>query len=54
VAISGGRLHLRVDSANDGAAALLRAHADRLAAALEAAGTPLASLAIGTAEVRDE
>jgi hypothetical protein len=53
VALSGGLLHIRVDSADDSAAALLRAHADRLTAALEAAGTPLASLAIGTADVRD-
>jgi hypothetical protein len=54
VALSGGRLHIRVDSGNDAATALLRAHAERLTAALEAAGTPLASLAIGTAGVTDE
>jgi hypothetical protein len=46
--LAGGRLQLRLSAGDAQSAALLRAHQDRLAEALHAAGTPLAALAIGT------
>jgi hypothetical protein len=45
--LAGGRLQLRLSAGDAHSAALLRAHQDRLAEALHAAGTPLAALAIG-------
>jgi hypothetical protein len=41
VTLRGGALDIRLEAGSDDAAALLRAHAPRLAAALEAAGAPL-------------
>ena len=46
----GEQLHLQVRTASADAGAALQAHAPRLASALEAAGSPLASLNIGTDE----
>jgi hypothetical protein len=45
--LAGGRLQLRLSAGDAESAALLRAHQDRLAEALDAAGTPLSALAIG-------
>jgi hypothetical protein len=48
VNLRGGVLDIRLEAGSD-AAALLRAHAPKLAAALEAAGTPLAGFSAGAA-----
>ena len=50
----GDRLHLHLGTDIDASSALLRQHTDALAAALDAAGTKLASLAIGTGEAGDD
>lgn len=44
--LAGGRLQLRLAAGDPAGAALLRAHQDRLAGALEAAGTPLSAFSI--------
>jgi hypothetical protein len=44
--LTGGQLHIRLDTGGAPAGALLRAHAASLEQALDAAGTPLGSLAI--------
>ena len=46
VVLSGGQLHIRVDAPDAGIKSLLDAHRARLAQALDAAGTPLTTLAI--------
>jgi hypothetical protein len=46
VVLSGDQLHIRVDAPDAGVKNLLDAHQARLAQALDAAGTPLATLAI--------
>jgi hypothetical protein len=46
--LAGGRLNLHLSAGDAQGAALLRAHQDELAQALQAAGTPLSALAIGT------
>jgi hypothetical protein len=53
VVLSGGQLHIRLD-APDAARALLQAGSPRLAEALDAAGTPLTTLAIHGAVDADE
>jgi len=53
VVLSGGQLHIRLD-APASARALLEAGSGRLADALDAAGTPLTTLAIHAAAQRDE
>jgi hypothetical protein len=53
VVLSGAQLHVRLDAGDSATGELLRAHAERLAGALDAAGTPLASLAIHTAKDAD-
>ena len=50
--LSGDQLHIRLDAADAQARALLDAHRARLAEALDAAGTPLATLAIQRARSR--
>jgi hypothetical protein len=49
VVLVGGQVALRLEPGDDAAAGVLRAHAPALAAALGAAGTPLAALSIGAA-----
>lgn len=51
--LSGQQLHIRLDAAAPGADARLQGERARLAAALDAAGTPLATLAIHGAPVAD-
>jgi hypothetical protein len=46
VVLSGDQLHIRVDAPDEGIKSLLDAHRARLAQALDAAGTPLTTLAI--------
>lgn len=46
--LASGRLQLRLSAGDDATASLLRAQQDQLAAALQAAGTPLSNLAIRT------
>lgn len=48
VTLHGDQVHIDLRAASEDASALLRGHADRLGAALEAAGTPLSSLRIGS------
>jgi hypothetical protein len=54
VVLSGGQVALRLEPGDDATAGLLRIHAPQLAAALGAAGTPLATLSIGAAAAPDE
>ncbi|MFL6673479.1 MAG: flagellar hook-length control protein FliK [Massilia sp.] len=54
VVLAGGQLHIRLDAGTDASGQLLRAHADRLATALTAAGTPLASLAVHAGSAPDD
>jgi hypothetical protein len=49
VVLSGDRLHIRLDTSDAAVGSLLDAHRARLAQALDAAGTPLAQLAIHAA-----
>jgi hypothetical protein len=49
VVLSGDRLHIRLDAPDAAVGSLLDAHRTRLAQALDAAGTPLAQLAIHAA-----
>ena len=44
--LAGDQLHIRLDAPDAGIKGLLDAHQARLAQALDAAGTPLATLAI--------
>ena len=46
IVMAGDQVHIRVQAGTDGAGELLRASAARLQAALDAAGTPLSTLAI--------
>ncbi|WP_338849039.1 flagellar hook-length control protein FliK [Massilia sp. W12] len=46
----GQRVHIQVQTGDEGVASLLRAHADALAEALGAAGSPLDSLSVSTHE----
>jgi hypothetical protein len=46
VVLSGDQLHIRLDAPDGGIKSLLDAHRARLAQALDAAGTPLTTLAI--------
>jgi hypothetical protein len=48
VTLRGEQLHIELRAGSEAAGALLRGHAPQLGAALEAAGTPLASLRIGS------
>jgi hypothetical protein len=48
--LSGGQLHLRLQTGSGAAGALLHAHAASLASALDAAGTPLASFVVQETE----
>jgi hypothetical protein len=48
VVLSGDALHLRLQAGSDDAGGMLRAHAPALASALDAAGVPLATMAIGS------
>jgi hypothetical protein len=50
VTLRGAQLHIELRAGSESAGALLRGHAAQLGAALEAAGTPLASLRIGSQE----
>lgn len=50
IVLSGDRVQVLVDAGDAGSAELLRAHAGMLADAMEAAGTPLAGLAIRNAQ----
>lgn len=50
IVLAGDRVQVMVDAADAGSAELLRAHAGMLADAMEAAGTPLAGLAIRNAQ----
>jgi hypothetical protein len=54
VVLSGDQLHIRVDAPDAAVKGLLDAHRARLAQALDAAGTPLAVLAIIDAARKDE
>lgn len=46
----GSRLHIQIQTENEGSASMLRAHADSLSEALLAAGSPLDSLTVGSHE----
>jgi hypothetical protein len=52
--LAGGQLHLRLDAASGPAGELLKKRVPQLAAALDAAGTPLASFAVREPEPRDD
>ena len=54
VVLAGDQLHIRLDAPDAGIKGLLDAHQARLAQALDAAGTPLATLAIHDAARTDE
>jgi hypothetical protein len=54
VALRGDQLHIDLRAAGADTGAVLRAHAARLRAALEAAGTPLSALRIGAADAADD
>jgi hypothetical protein len=54
VVLSGDRLHIRLDAPDAGIKDLLDTHRARLAQALDAAGTPLAQLAIHAAHEDDD
>lgn len=54
IVLVGDRVQVRVDAGDAGSAELLRAHAGMLADAMEAAGTPLAGLAIQNAQAGHE
>ncbi len=49
VVLSGGQLHIQVETGSSDSGALLRAHAGALSSSMEAAGLALSSLTIGTA-----
>jgi hypothetical protein len=52
ITLSGEQLHIQLDTGSGDAKTLLQANADRLATALDAAGTPLSSLHIGSGSGR--
>jgi hypothetical protein len=54
VVLSGDQLHIRLDAPDAGIKNVLDAHRARLALALDAAGTPLSTLAIHDAAPKDE
>jgi hypothetical protein len=53
VVMVGGQCQIEIQTASSDIGSLLKGHAARLSAAMEAAGTPLTSLSIGVAPGED-